>query len=311
LAESIAVLPQQTEVVVDLAGEAIGVPSRRMRGLDTLSLLLHDRVMVVNTIGFGVLVGCAVLGPLLWPKDPNAQNLADALRPPSWAHPMGTDGFGRDVFARFNEGARISLVVGILVAVAAALAGCVIGLIAGAIGRWTDGVLMRVMDVILAFPPLMLAMAVTVGLGTGIRTATIGIMLACIPWYARLLRSEVLRLRSLPFVEAAAAIGTSRPRILIRHVVPHVIPTILIQAASVFGFAVLTLAALGFVGLGAQIPTPEWGAMITEGLQYTLTGQWWVGVFPGLGLLMAVTAATVLADRMRDLLDPRGEYRRA
>jgi peptide/nickel transport system permease protein len=167
------------------------------------------------------------------------------------------------------------------------------------------------MDVILAFPPLMLAMAVTVGLGTGIRTAAIGIMLACVPWYARLLRSEVLRLRSLPFVEAAAAIGTSRPRILFRHVVPHVIPTILIQAASVFGFAVLTLAALGFVGLGAQIPTPEWGAMITEGLQYTLTGQWWVGVFPGLGLLVAVTAATVLADRMRDLLDPRGEYARA
>jgi peptide/nickel transport system permease protein len=307
------VLPEETQAVLDVSAEVVAVPQRRRRprGSSTLRLLASDRVMVANTLAFGLLIACAVLGPVLWPKNPNAQNLGNALKAPSLAHPMGTDGFGRDVFARFNEGARISLVVGTLVTVVGLVLGGVVGLIAGAIGRWTDGVLMRVMDIILAFPPLMLAMAVTVGLGTGIRTAAIGITLACVPWYARLLRSEVLRLRSLPFVEAAAAIGTSRRRILVRNVVPHVIPTMLIQAASVFGFAVLTLAALGFVGVGAQIPTPEWGAMITEGLQYTLTGQWWVGVFPGLGLLLAVTAATVLADRMRDLLDPRGVYGRA
>jgi peptide/nickel transport system permease protein len=151
-------------------------------------------------------------------------------------------------------------------------------------------------------------MAVSVGLGTGLKTAGLGIMLTTIPYYARLLRSEVLRIRSLPFIEAAHALGARRLRIMLRHIVPHVVSTLLIQAAAVFGYAILTLAALGFVGLGARVPTPEWGAMITDGLQYFLTGQWWIGVFPGLGVLIAVTAANVIADRARDILDPRGRY---
>jgi peptide/nickel transport system permease protein len=252
----------------------------------------------------------AIFGPIAWSHDPDAQNLVNSLQGPSTAHPMGTDDLGRDVLARVAAGARISLLVATLVALAGAIVGGLIGLLAGTISGFADGVLMRVMDAILSFPPLILAMAVTVGLGVGLRTAAIGVTLVSIPWYARLLRSEALRIRSLPFIEAAHAIGASRKRVLLRHVVPHMLPMLFIQLAAAFGYAVLALAGLSFVGLGAQIPTPEWGAMITEGLSYSLTGQWWICVFPGLALLVTVTAASMLADRVRDLLDPRGQYAR-
>jgi peptide/nickel transport system permease protein len=191
-----------------------------------------------------------------------------------------------------------------LVTVVGALLGGALGVLSGTVGGFTDTAVGRVMDAILAFPPLILAMAVTVGLGTGVVTAGIGIMLTSIPWYARLLRSDALLLRSRPFIEAADALGATRTRIVARHIVPHVMPTLLVQAASVFGYAILTLAALGFVGLGAQPPTAEWGLMITDGLQYALTGQWWIGVFPGLGVFLAVTAANMLADRVSAVLDP-------
>jgi peptide/nickel transport system permease protein len=149
-----------------------------------------------------------------------------------------------------------------------------------------------------------------VGLGVGLNTAAAGVAVVSIPWYARVLRSEALRIRSLPFIEAAQAMGATRARIVGRHVVPHMLPVLFIQMAAAFGYAVLLLAGLSFVGLGAQVPTPEWGAMITEGLSYSLTGQWWISVFPGVGLLITVTAASMLSDRMRDVLDPRGTYAR-
>lgn len=223
---------------------------------------------------------------------------------------MGTDSVGRDIFARFLRGAQISLSIGFIVILAGSVCGGTIGLLAGSLGGWVDVVLMRVMDAILAFPSIVLAMAVTVGLGAGIKAAALGITISSVPWYARVLRSEVLRVRALPFVDAASALGATRTRLVVRHVVPHVVPTLFIQAAAAFGFAILALAGLGFIGLGAQIPTPEWGAMITDGLQYALTGQWWVGVFPGVGVLVAVTAANLIADRARDILDPRGQYAR-
>lgn len=250
----------------------------------------------------------ALAGPLVWPKDPNQAVVLEALEAPSLDHPMGTDGNGRDILARFMRGAGISLVAGVAVVSVGALVGGLLGIVAGLAGGLTDTALMRLMDALLAFPPLILAMAVTVGLGVGIVSACIGIALTSIPWYARLLRSDVLRIRALPFVEAGRALGAGRAHLIRRHVVPHVTSTLLIQAASVFGYTIVALAALGFVGLGAQIPTAEWGAMITDGLQYALTGQWWIALFPGLGLLLAVTAANVLADRLRDMLDPRGDY---
>ncbi len=220
---------------------------------------------------------------------------------------MGTDQLGRDVLARVAEGARISLAVAIAITLGGAIVGGTIGLFAGTLGGVADSVAMRTMDAILAFPPLILAMAVTVGLGVGLWTAALGIALVSVPWYARLLRAEALRIRSMPFVEAAHAMGATKPWIVRRHVVPHVLPVLFIQMAAAFGYAVLALSGLSFIGLGAQIPTPEWGAMITEGLQYSLTGQWWISIFPGIGLLLVVTAASMISDRLRDILDPRGE----
>jgi peptide/nickel transport system permease protein len=272
--------------------------------------LLADRRIAVPLGVIALLVLFAIFAPILWKYGPNAQDLINSLKSPSTTHPMGTDQLGRDVFARVADGARISLIVATIVTVAGALVGGLVGLLAGTVGGVSDGVMMRVMDAILAFPPLILAMAVTVGLGIGLNTAAIGVAVVSVPWYARLLRSEALRIRSLPFIEASYAIGMTRSRVITRHVIPHMLPVLLIQMAAAFGYAVLGLASLSFVGLGAQVPTPEWGAMITEGLSYSLTGQWWISIFPGVGLLITVTAASMLSDRMRDLLDPRGEYAR-
>jgi peptide/nickel transport system permease protein len=269
-----------------------------------------DRRLALPLAVLALLVLFAIFAPILWSQGPSKQDLINSLQGPSFAHPFGTDQLGRDVFARVASGARISLIVASLVTLAGALVGGLIGLLAGTLGGAGDGVAMRIMDAILAFPPLILAMAVTVGLGIGLNTAAIGVALVSVPWYARLLRSEALRIRSLPFVEAAHAMGATRGRIIARHVVPHMLPVLFIQMAAAFGYAVLALAGLSFVGLGAQVPTPEWGAMITEGLSYSLTGQWWISICPGVGLLITVTAASMLSDRMRDLLDPRGQYAR-
>ncbi len=284
-------------------------PTRWAAARRATLFVLRDRALAPAGLCLLLLVILAVFGPLVWTQDPLGIDIGTTLQPPSAAHPMGTDGVGRDILARFIGGARISLLTGLVVVLAGATLGSAIGVVAGYYGRWVDAVLMRIMDAILAFPPLILAMAVTVGLGVGVTTAAIGITLTSVPFYARLLRSEVVRLRTLPFVEAASALGATQQRSILRHSVPHLSSTLLLQAASVFGYAILSLAARGFVGLGAQVPTPEWGSMITDGMQYTLTGQWWIGVFPGLGLLTAVTATSLIADRLRDLLDPRGQVR--
>jgi peptide/nickel transport system permease protein len=291
-----------TQVPVTLEAPASGVA--RPRGA-LRTLFFGEPGAAIATVCLLVLIALAIFGPLVWNKDPAAVDVGSALQAPSAAHPMGTDSSGRDIFTRFNHGARLSLAVAPLVVLVGAAIGGLIGLVAGVFGGWSDSALMRVMDAVLAFPPLILAMAVTVGLGVGVTSAAIGIMITSIPWYARLLRSDALSIRSRPFIEAARALGADRRRIVRRHVLPHVVPTLLVQGASVFGYAILTLAALGFVGLGAQSPTAEWGTMITEGLQYAITGQWWVVAFPGLGVLIAVTSANVLADRVQVVLDPR------
>lgn len=283
---------------------------RLSRASRTGRALLSDPTLFAGVAILALLVLFAIFAPILWGHNPDKQNLLIALEPPSPAHPMGTDQLGRDVFARVAYGARISLFVSIGVAVLGGLIGGAMGLVAGTVGGWSDSALMRTMDAILAFPPLVLAIAVASSLGAGVSTAAIGIAIVSIPWYVRLIRSEALRVRSLAFVEAAHALGATRKRIILRHVMPHLLPVLLIQMAACFGYAVLALAGLSFLGLGAQVPTPEWGAMITEGLGSALTGQWWIAVFPGVAVCITVTGASMLSDRMRDLLDPRGSYAR-
>jgi peptide/nickel transport system permease protein len=285
--------------------EARAASGAARRGAGARALFFGRPAAAAATVCLLALIALAVFGPLVWTKDPAAVDVGSALQAPSAGHPMGTDASGRDILTRFNHGARLSLAIAPLVVLVGAILGGLIGLVAGVFGGWLDATLMRVMDAVLAFPPLILAMAVTVGMGIGVTSAAFGIMLTSIPWYARLLRSDALSIRSRPFIEAARALGAGRRRIVVRHVLPHVVPTLLVQGASVFGYSILTLAALGFVGLGAQSPTAEWGTMITDGLQYAITGQWWIVAFPGLGVFLAVTAANILADRVQAVLDPR------
>ena len=253
----------------------------------------------------GLVIAAVVVGPLGWRANANLVKLADAFNAPSLSHPFGTDENGRDMLSRFDEGARISLLAGLAVTALGAVIGGSIGLLAGMARGIVDSILMRALDGILAFPPLILAMGVCIGFGQGINDAVIGIALTTVPYYARLLRSDVLRVRELPHIEAARALGARPHTIALRHILPFTLPTMLVQAAAVFGQAILLLAGLGFVGLGAQVPTPEWGSMITDGLQYTLTGKWWIAVFPGIGLLVVVTSANLFADWAQTALDPR------
>lgn len=271
----------------------------------TFTRTLRDPELFLGVAILALLVIIAGLGPLVWRVDPLKVNVLDSLMPPSWDHPMGTDDVGRDVFARFIWGAQVSMGVAVAVTAVGTLIGGILGLFAGLSGGWVDLVLSRLMDAILAFPPLILAMAVAIGLGAGMVSAMIGVVLAAIPWFFRLLRGEVMRLRGLMYVESARALGASRMRIIWLHILPQTTSTILIQASSVFSFSIITMAALGFVGLGIQPPVPEWGTMITEGLAYALTGQWWLGVFPGLGIFALAVAGNVIADRLRDIYDPK------
>jgi peptide/nickel transport system permease protein len=209
----------------------------------------------------------------------------------------------------------LDLLVSVTVTVIGGAVGTVIGLVSAMNRGVADSVIMRFLDALLAFPPLILALSIAVALGAGTVSASVGIAISVVPYYARLMRSEVLRVQDLPFVEAAQASGSGKVHLVAKHIVPHTGGTMLIQASASVGYAVLTLAALGFVGLGVQEPTAEWGTMITAGLQYVLSGQWWLGVFPGLALLLLVSGCSLIGDGMSSQSDPaigiglqRGEH---
>lgn len=261
-----------------------------------LDMVLHDWGLALGIGLVGTVTVVALLGPVLWPVSPYTVHLAQALRGPSALHPMGTDELGRDVLARFLLGARISLAAGACVAVASTVAGGLLGGMAGIVGGFLEAALMRAVDSVLAFPTLLLAVAVSMALHPSVVSASVGIAIASIPFFARLMTKEVLRLRHAVFVEAAIVMGGTSKYILWRHIWPQTVPMTLVQTSSLCGFAILTLAGLSFVGLGAQPPTPEWGAMITEGLAYVLTGAWWVSVFPGIGIMMTVVGLNLIAD---------------
>lgn len=263
-------------------------------------------------LGGGIIatiLAVALVGPLLAPHDPVAMDLSNRFLPPSLAHPFGTDDFGRDVFTRVIYGARISLQVGIIAVGIAGTLGSLLGLLTGYVGGWVDAAGQWLVDVLLAFPGLLLALAIIAVLGPGLPNVMVAVGIGSMPAYARLMRGQVLSLKHDEFVEAARVIGCSSARILFVHILPNTISPIIVLASLGFAGAVLSAAALSFIGMGAQPPTPEWGAMLATGREY-LRKQWWIATFPGMAIALTVLGFNLLGDGLRDTLDPQGRTAR-
>lgn len=249
--------------------------------------------------------GLALLAPVITPFAPNAQDIIGAkLAPPSAAHWFGADILGRDMFSRMIYGARISVFVGLAVVAVAGSFGTLVGLFAGYRRGWIDEIMMRVTDIFLAFPPLILAMAIAGALGPSLTNALIAVVVVLWPVYARLVRGQVLVLREREFIQAAQTVGVHNRRLLLRHLLPNVLAPLLVQATFDMGATILIVAGLSFIGFGAQPPTPEWGVMISDGRNY-ITTQWWLTAVPAAGILLLVAAFNLVGDGLRDILDPR------
>jgi peptide/nickel transport system permease protein len=246
----------------------------------------------------------AAAAPLLATHDPTAQNLAFRLQPASAAHWLGTDELGRDIYSRLLFGARTTLAIVALAVVLVAPLGLVVGCVAGAAGGWVDTLLMRLTDVLLAFPRLILALAFVAAIGPGIVNAIVAIALTAWPPYARLARAETLAVRRSDYIAAARLAGASPARIVVGHIVPLCLSSVIVRVTLDMAGFILTAAGLGFLGLGAQPPMPEWGAMIASGRRFILD-QWWVATFPGLAICLVSLGFNLLGDGLRDVLDPK------
>ena len=266
---------------------------------------------LLTATGFS-LVACmiilAMLAPWIapYPKDTMAVHIDARFQPPSMQHFFGTDDLGRDIFSRVIFGTRISLRIGMLVVALALSIGLPLGIIAGTFGGLIDEILMRITDIFLSFPPLLLAMAISATLGASLENSMIAIAIAWWPWYARLIRAEAISIREREYVEAAQAAGASWRRIIFYHILPNSLAPVIVQASMDFGSVILTSASLSFLGLGAQSPTPEWGLMINVGRTFFLT-HWWIVTFPGLAILVSVLSFNLSGDGLREILDPKSQ----
>lgn len=269
----------------------------------SLRTLVRNRMAMVGLAIIFVWAVVAIAAPIVAPFDALAQKVEDRLSPPSARHLFGTDELGRDVFSRVVYGARISLPVGLLVILFATLAGALVGALAGYIGGIFDLLIMRLADITLAFPSIVLALAIAAALGPSLRNALIAMILVWWPEYARLMRGQVLSVKNNEYVQAARTLGASDGRILARHIIPNTLAPIIVKASLDAGSAILTIAALSFIGLGAVPPTPEWGAMVSLG-RFKFY-NWWLTTFPGLAILTVVLGFNFFGDGVRDAFDPR------
>lgn len=265
---------------------------------------LRNPLSLAGLVVMGLLIGLAALAPLVTRYDPLKTDVLQRLQPPSSDHPLGTDQLGRDLLTRIIYGTRISLRIVLLTATIATAIGAPMGIVSGYFRGRTDDLLMRVTDMFMAFPRLILAMAIAAALKPTLENVVIAISLASWPAYARLVRSVTFGIREEVYIEAARAIGAHPARILGRHVLPGVISPMVIQVSLDMGGIILTAAGLSFIGFGAQPPTPEWGLMISEGRNY-FPEYWWVSTFPGLAISLVVLGFNLLGDGIRDVLDPR------
>lgn len=271
---------------------------RRRRLRINSSLLMGGAIVLLMVLA-------AVFAPLLTPYDPIRLNIPGRFQPPSAEHLFGTDQYGRDVFTRVLYGARYDLLIAVLAVALAAGVGTPLGMLAGYFRGWTDTVIMRLMDLLLAFPNILLAMTLAAVLGPSLNNAILAVAIVGIAGYARIAYASTLAASSEVYVEAARALGAPHHRLLLRAILPAIIAPIVIRGTLGMGFTILLAAGLGFIGLGAQPPTPEWGAMINEGRNQVILGRWWTSVFPGLAIVLLVTGFNLLGDGLRDALDPR------
>jgi peptide/nickel transport system permease protein len=289
-----------------LLSDTPGSPLQARLGRGYLSWLAFARNPLA-VIGLALVLGLllvAALAPLIATHSPTQQALADRLQPPSTDHWLGTDELGRDIYSRIVHGSRLTLYIVGLVVLLVGPVGLLVGTVAGYVGGWLDVVLMRITDVFLAFPRLILALAFVAALGPGIENAIIAIAITAWPPYARIARAETITVRNSDFIAAIRLQGASRARIIWGHIAPLCTSSLVVRLTLDMAGIILTAAGLGFLGLGAQPPLPEWGAMISSGRQYLLE-QWWVATMPGIAILIVSLGFNLLGDGLRDILDPR------
>jgi peptide/nickel transport system permease protein len=269
-----------------------------------LRLFLRHRGAMIGAVIVLAFAAVALFADVLAPHDPLAQDLARRLEAPAATHGLGTDDFGRDVFSRVLHGSRVSLRLGLVAVAVALLVGGTIGLLAGYYGGWLDLLAMRVMDLMLAFPSILMAIVVVAILGPSLTNAMIAVGIMAVPQYARIVRASVLSVRGLEYVQASRALGAADPRILARAILPNIAGPIIVTASLGLATAILDAAGLSFLGLGAQPPIPEWGSMLSQGRELVLIAPW-VLTAPGVAVFLAVLGFNLVGDALRDLLDPR------
>jgi peptide/nickel transport system permease protein len=297
-------MPPTAALARDAMAETVFARRPRSFVSDASRRLLRSKSAIAGVAVLAILILLAILAPIISSYDPTAIALRSKLMPPSAAHPFGTDEFGRDILTRIFYGARISLPVGLIALAIGVSLGTLVGLVAGFYGKYVDGLLMWVVDVLLAFPGLLLALLVVAILGVDLKHVMIAVGISMIPRFARLVRGTVLSAKENLYVDAARTIGVPEHRILAQHVLPNVISPVIVLATLSLGVTILTAAGLSFVGLGAKPPGSGWGTMVSEGRQF-LQHQWWVGTFPGIAIVLTVLAVNLIGDGLRDALDPR------
>lgn len=254
---------------------------------------------------FATFVILAVFGPWIVPFDPLASDTANALQPPSWKHWFGTDNLGRDVFSRVVAATRLDFMIAFSAVALSFVIGSVLGCLAGYYGGWTDRVIGRSVDTIMAFPLFVLAMGIVAALGNTVENIVYATAIINLPFYTRVARAEVNVRRNAGFVDAAKLAGNSDARLLAFHLYPNILPPMMVQISLNLGWAILNAAGLSFIGLGVRPPSPEWGIMVAEGATFIVSGHWWLALFPGAALMLAVFCFNLLGDGLRDLIDPQ------
>jgi len=280
-------------------------PPAAPRGGHLRYVLTESPVTLIAAGLFAALVLLALFGPLIAPYDPLATATDRALQPPSLAHWFGTDALGRDILSRCIVATRLDLGLAVAAVGLSFAIGASLGAAAGFFGGWFDRIVSRVADTIMAFPLFVLAMGIVAALGNTLANIVIATAIINLPFYIRVARAEANVRRSAGFVESARLAGNSEWSVLMRHVFPNLLPPIAVQVSLNMGWAILNAAGLSFIGLGVRPPTPEWGIMVAEGAQYIVSGEWWIALFPGAVLMLAVFSFNLLGDALRDLLDPR------